>query len=674
MLLEKKINQCNLTTLFFANMQILMKLMKGAGFCTAMLLLLTLTKTTFAQIGLPDGEGTTQAAQLKKIDKKANYGAALIEQEINFETGKGLDNMPIVTAKEKGKIEMVSIEKNALIGYVLPYNTFAKLADYDFEIFGKKDFKSQKYPPERISLTDESIYLDDNFGEFYGFKATEMGVRCRFSYLYKFTDAKYLTRIFFHGSYPTKQYVINIKVPSWLELDILEKNFEGYKIKVAKKTDKAITTYTYTAENLNTVKNEPNSLARPYYLPHLILTVRGYTIDQKKYNGFRTVDDLYSWYNFLYKKADNKIAELKTQVNTLTAVKATDEDKVKAIYYWVQDNIRYIAFEEGYAGFVPQTVQEVYKNKYGDCKGMANLLTEMLKMAGLDAHFAWIGTRDIPYSHNEVQSMCVDNHAISVLYMKGKTYFIDGTEKYAPLGVNAYRIQGKTVLVEHGNTSKVETVPMSKLEDNLMFTKANLKLNNDLITGHVTISFTGEAKNFFHYVYNNIPANKRQDFVKSLIELGDDNVEATNIKSSDFKNRDVDILVEGDVDISNQITTVARQSYLGVDFIPRTLEQFIPKEDRTTPLDLNHIFYSKDEVTLTLPKGAKVSSMPPAYKSAFKENAFDATYTATATTLQLKKTMALNTPFIYANDFTAWKDFINQIKDFNRKKIILTMP
>jgi hypothetical protein len=28
-------------------------------------------------------------------------------------------------------------------------------------------------------------------------------------------------------------------------------------------------------------------------------------------------------------------------------------DKVKAIFYWVQNNIRYIAFEDGIAGFLP---------------------------------------------------------------------------------------------------------------------------------------------------------------------------------------------------------------------------------------------------------------------------------------------------------------------------------
>ena len=70
---------------------------------------------------------------------------------------------------------------------------------------------------------------------------------------------------------------------------------------------------------------------------------------------------MYAWYNYLYKNAKNDDSPLKATVARLTEGKTSDEDKVKSIYYWVQDNIRYIAYEEGYAGFIPQTVQEVYK-------------------------------------------------------------------------------------------------------------------------------------------------------------------------------------------------------------------------------------------------------------------------------------------------------------------------
>jgi transglutaminase-like putative cysteine protease len=645
--------------------------MKKSALLTFIIALFVLNLS--AQLQTADAEGATQSAALKKIDKKAKYGAYLVEKELNFGTGKGINGSPIVTASEKGNVEMAAIESKTVVGYMLPYNQFVKPADYDFEIFYRNNFKSQKYPPEKVSLTDDAIFFDDNFGLFYGFRAEESGQRCRFKYEYQYTDAKYLTRVFFHQGIPIRRYSISFKVPSWLELEIIEKNFgDGYKIKKETKKDKNFTLYTYTAENLAGIRSEPSSLSRPFYLPHLVITVRSFTVDQKKYNGFKTLDDMYAWYNYLYKKAQNQPDVLKTQVAQLIQGKNADEEKIKSIYYWVQDNIRYIAFEEGYSGYVPQTVQEVFKNKFGDCKGMANLLTEMLKIAGFDAHFAWIGTREIPYDRNEIQSMCVDNHAICVLYHKGKPYFLDGTEKYAPFGRNAYRIQGKNVLVQHGDSYKVELVPQSSPEENSMSTKAKLSLNGDKITGHVTITFDGEAKNFFHYVYNSIPASKRKDFINRLVEPGN-NTDATNVKTSDFKNRDIPIVLEGDVEISNQVTKVDDECYTSIDFFPATITSFIPSEDRQNPLDMDHIFIASDEVVLELPVKATAKVLPESFQSEFNKNKIEASYTADKNKIILKKKLQLNSPVIYTTDFAGWKSFLNKIREFNRNNITIQL-
>jgi len=627
-----------------------------------------------AQLQTADGEGASQAAALKKLNKKAKYGAYLIQKEINFASGKGINGLPVVTANEKGIVEMASIENKAFVGYVLPYNQFVKLNDFDFEIFYSNRFRSQKYPPQRISLTDDAIFFDDNYGQVYGFQAQESGQRCRFSYNYEYTDAKYLTRVFFHQGIPIRQSSISFKVPSWLELDIIEKNFNpAYKIKKEVKKDKNFTAYTYTADNLQGIRQEPSSLARPYYLPHLVITVRGYTVNSKKYDGFRSLDDMYAWYNFLYKKAENKTDDLKPVVNQLLQGKTNDIDKIKALYYWVQDNIRYIAFEEGYSGFVPQTVQEVYKNKYGDCKGMANLLTEMLKLANFDAHFAWIGTREIPYDRKEIQSLCVDNHAICVLYHQGKTYFLDGTEKYAQLGKNAYRIQGKNVLVQHGDTYKVEEVPPAVMDENQMQTRANLVLKGNKINGHVTMTFDGEAKSFFHYIYNNIPTAKRKDFINNLLKLNGNNSEASNVKTSDFKNRDIPIVLEGDIEISNQVTQVDNLCYTSIDFFPGTIVGFIPEEERQNPIDIDHVFVASDEVTLELPAKAKPQNLPAAFQSTFNNNSMEASYASNGNKVILKKKMQLSAPVIQTADFGAWKTFLNKIKEFNRNNITIQL-
>lgn len=635
---------------------------------------LILAAFLFAQNQSADGEGISQANALKKIDKEAEYGSASAVRQISFSTGKGLDGMPVVVANEKGTIEMVSMTKRATMGHLVPYNNFVQLRDYDFEVFYKNKFRSQKYPPKKVSLTDDAIFFDDNYGLIYGMQAEEEGTRCRFLYNYQYVDAKYLTRLFFHTSHPVSQQSIEFEVPSWLELELIEKNFEpAYKIKKSKRKEGDKTIYTYTAQNLAPVKQEPASLARPYYLPHLIVSIKTFQSDNKTHPVFNTMDNMYAWYNLLYKKAGNDVSGLKAVVDKELQGRKTDEEKIKALYYWVQDNIRYIAFEEGYAGFIPHTVQDVYRNKYGDCKGMANLLTELLKLAGYDAHFAWIGTREIPYDRREVLSLCVDNHAISVLYHNGKTYFLDGTEKYAPLGVNAYRIQGKSVLVEHGDTYKIETVPAARPEDNTMATSAKLKLSGTKITGHVRLTFTGEAKNFFHYIYNSIPSNKRKEFIATLIELNNSSTEVTNVKTSDFTNRDIPLVLEGEVEISNRVTMVEKSCYTSIDFFPASFASFMPDDKRKTPIDLDHVLFATDDIQLELPANATIKTLPPLFETAFGENTMQAQYKLEKNNLRLTKKMQLQSPVIQPQQFADWKAFLQHIKEFNRTTISIQL-
>lgn len=624
----------------------------------------------YAQYQTADDGGYVESNYIKKIDKEADYGAYHIEKEYGFGVGKGIDKMPVAAAYEKGDVQMVSAEDDVDIAYLLPSNSFMVVADYDFGVYYKNNFKSQKYPPYKFALSNDDIFLDDNYAYAYAMHAKERGQRCRFTYDYRYTDAKYLTRVFFHQNIPVKEITVSFKVPPDFTVDIKEENFAGYKVVKNKDEDKkGNTIYSYSMYDLPAVKQEGSSLARPFYLPHLVITVKKFTADKKEYNGFNTLDDLYAWYNYLYKSAKNDPSALKTQVTKLTQSAAGDEEKIKSIYYWVQDNIRYIAYEEGYAGFIPQTVQDVYKNKYGDCKGMANLLTEMLKLAGYDAHFAWIGTRDIPYDIKDVKSLCTTNHAICVLYWQGKTYFLDGTEKYAPFGVDAYRIQGKTVLVQNGDSYKTEQVPAAKISDNTIFTKANLSLKDAKITGHIILTFDGAAKNFFHNVYNNIPAARRKDFINSLLEIKTNNTDVSNVVTSDFKNRDIPLTIEGDVEVMNEVTKAENLDYFGIDFFPATITGFYPDKDRQTPLDLNELILTKDEVTLTLPAQASVKYLPKPLDAKYNDDIVKASYANNGNTITLSKELQIASPVIFPKDFQTWKDFLNQIKEYNRNSI-----
>src|SRR4029079_9520406 len=130
----------------------------------------------------------------------------------------------------------------------------------------------------------------------------------------KFLDSKYLTSVYFHSFYPAKEKIIRIKVPDWLDLDIREFNFEGYKVIKQKTTEKNMVVYSYKLQNIETLKDETRSIGPAYLFPHLVLVVKSFNYDGKTEKGFADAGDLYRWYSYLYKKCINKPDELKGKV------------------------------------------------------------------------------------------------------------------------------------------------------------------------------------------------------------------------------------------------------------------------------------------------------------------------------------------------------------------------
>ena len=230
------------------------------------------------------------------------------------------------------------------------------------------------------------------------------------------------------------------------------------------------------------------------------------------------------------------------------------------------------------------------------------------------------------------------------------------------------------MLVQHGDKYKVENVPPPVPEVNQMVTQASLALKGNKISGHVKMTFDGESKSFFHYIYNKIPANERKEFVIHMVALNGNDAAVTNIKTSDFTNRDIQLVLEGDVEISNQVTQVDKTCYVGIDFFPRTFASFIPEEDRQNAIDLHKVFVTMDEVVLELPVKAKMLAGPTPLHSTFESNSMEASYTAVGNKITLKKTMRMNSPVIHASDLAAWKAFLNKIKEFNRNYISIGLP
>ena len=622
-------------------------------------------------------EDIYEANRLKKVFTEDRVAATLVEEEFSFDKGRSEDKRSVVMATRSTGINFLSLRESAGIQYYDFYNSFTKITSFkQLEkmkgMFGVKKNYNVGYAIDR-SASSSDYFSDDSRVKYFNIGFSGYGDATRVETEKKYLDSKYLTSVYFHSFYPAKEKIIRVKVPDWLELDLREYNFADYKITKQKTTEKNMTVYTFKMLNVPGLKSESRGIGIAYTYPHIVFVVKSFSNDGKKENGFADVGDLYNWYKFLYQKTVNKPDDFKSKVAELTRGKSTDIDKVKAIFYWVQDNIRYIAFEDGLAGFIPASANEVYKSKYGDCKGMANLITEMLKIAGFDAYMTWIGTRHIPYDYT-LPSLAVDNHCISTVMIGGKEYYLDGTEKYIPFGDYAWRIQGKEVLIGKGDKYEVKKVPLMDIEKSKLLTQTSFQLKDNVLKGHVKATLTGEQRTRFHQYYHDLPTHDKKKVIQRFLEFWNKNLVVTNVKTSDLNNREIPVVVEGDIDLTNYIITEDKEIYLGIDFFPEDLRGLIPDKDRQQDYALSSGYISQDETELILPAGYKVASLPAPIDEKNADYAVTAAYSSKDNKISFKKTLSFPTGRIRKADFENWKKFADKLKDFNSTLILIKKP
>lgn len=520
------------------------------------------------------------------------------------------------------------------------------------------------------SYSQEDIFEDDTKLCVIKFPLEEKGKSFNYSYQEIYKDIKYLTSFYFNKNIPVVDEIIEFDIPTWMELDLREFNFQGAGIEKTTTKENDLTKISFHLKNAAAYEEEEHSPNHALSYPHVICVNKAYTENGQRKVLFETVKDLYGWYRTVCDSIGNQPSALKERVATLINGKKTDLEKIEAIFYWVQDNIRYIAFENGIMGFRPDAAQNVFKKKYGDCKGKANLLKEMLKLAGFDARLTWIGTSDLPYDYT-LPSLSVDNHMICTVILDGKKYFLDGTEEYIALNDYAQRLQGKQVLIEDGNNFILDRIPVFSPERNKTKLLTKMNVDGDVIKGNTSVEYNGEAKIFTQMAYSSTRSEDKNDALISFLRGDNGNIEISNLKTPDFSDRQKPLQVSYDFKASNQVTKAGNEMYVVMDW-NKEFSSLEFDDKRKNDYEFNHKYFITTETELAIPEGYKIEYVPASFRKVSNDYSFEGSYLNKGKAIVYSKTIVVNKPIIRKSEFNDWNNFIRDINKFYNDQVVLT--
>lgn len=538
----------------------------------------------------------------------------------------------------------------------------------------KKKFKTIKVTDFKETFDKNSqVFYDDSKLITFMYPAIEPGAHTVLEYEEKIRDARFMGSFFFSNHLPMVHGRFTLTLDPGIEVDLKMLHDPGQKIKVSKDKVGTRIRYVYEVYDSEKFKAESQAPAIKYYTPHLNTVVRSYTNSKGAVvKVLSSTDDLYTWYKTFIKGLDNKEDEsVKAIVATLVKGAKSEEEKVRRIFYWVQENIKYIAFEDGMRGLIPHSGAYVCEKRFGDCKDMASILVNMMQHAGIKGYFTWIGTRDIPYDYSELPSPLVDNHMIATYISGGKTYFLDATAQYSPFEMPSSMIQGKQALIALNDQEyKIVRVPEVPREKNLEADTSYYRLEKGLIKGKGHLSMSGYAKVFNAYRLNRNSEQDVKDYLTSLLGRGSNKFYLNQYTVENQHDLDKPVRIGYEFSVADYYREVGNELYLNMNLDKSFHKDFIDK-DRKLAIENDYKYTKKSVSVLDVPEGYMLQHLPE--DDAFSNEVFGYSikYRPEKGKILLQKEFYVNYLLLQPTSFAQWNEAIKKLSEAYSETIIL---
>jgi hypothetical protein len=361
-----------------------------------------------------------------------------------------------------------------------------------------------------------------------------------------------------------------------------------------------------------------------------------------------------------------------SMVDRLVTGKNSELEKVEAIYDWVQNNIKYIAIEDGLGGFVPRNATKVFKRRYGDCKDMSNLLKCMLQIAGIDAHLTWIGTTSIPYMHRDVPTPMSDNHMICTYQHDDQYYFLDATDQFNRLGMPSTHIQGREALIDRGpDRYELVQVPVVPCELNNVTDSVKIIIDDDRLTGVGTIQYQGYSRIPITYGMLNLEEKDKKTFLNALLGKGHNKFQIDDYQTLNLDDGNKDLKIEYQFNLDDYLLSTSEEIFINPHLDKAFQDELI---DLDRPTASKHFSYKSSKesiIEFEIPDGYSVDYLPENVTVEDEAFGFRLGYDLNPKSVTVSQHTFINTLELDKNRFEQWNKMIRTLLDAYSESVVL---
>lgn len=218
----------------------------------------------------------------------------------------------------------------------------------------------------------------------------------------------------------------------------------------------------------------------------------------------------------LYQLPRLETAAVKQAALEIIGEEKDPEKQLQLLTEFVQDQVRYLGFENGVHAFKPHNPVNVLDQRYGDCKDKSLLLVALMRSLGTEAYPMWVSTYKNRNLRQDEVSPYVFNHCVMLAIHEGDTIYIDPTSSSmgGPFKDQNFPNYGKGLILKPGQ-KHLKPLPQG-LQGSITIHDTYVVAENNSSSSSLEVStiYKGdEADNIRHYLTNNTPESISEDYL-----------------------------------------------------------------------------------------------------------------------------------------------------------------
>jgi hypothetical protein len=318
-------------------------------------------------------------------------------------------------------------------------------------------------------------------------------------------------------------------------------------------------------------------------------------------------------------------------------------------------------------------VEDVWKRGYGNGTQLTWLFLGLVRAAGFDAYGCWVSSRaQYFFSPVTMQSSKLNSNVV-LIKLNGKDVYFEPGAAFTPFGMLTWSETSATGLRldKDGGSWIVTTLPEASASRIRRTGKLKLSDTGDL-EGKITVTSTGLEAMYQRLEERNTDEVERKKFLEEQLtsQVGVA-AEAELMNKPDWTGTETPLVAEFDVKIQGWASNAGKRILIPAAIFTAGEKGVFEHANRVQPIYFEYPHVKADDVSIELPPGWQVSSMPPEQVRDGHVIVYSLKVESTSGTLRLTRELSVDVLLLEQKYYAALRSFFQSVRTSDGVQIVV---